>query len=371
MVGVRNVISFTGVRYLIVILMQVVLLASCNDMYDVPRPGGVPDSTAVCRIAVLCEGLFNMNNSTLSHYNPRSGEIEYRAFRKANGRGLGDTANDMKLHDGRLYVVVNVSSQLEIIDTATMVSVKQIPFFDEQGVARQPRYIAFDEGNAYVSCFDGYVARIDLSTAEVTGWVRCGRNPDNIVVANGKLYVSNSGGLDNPNYDTTVSVVDLVSFTEIKRIEVGANPGSIAADSEGDVYVVTRGDYGDTDYALHKIDTEIDERIETFEGLHPLNMTIADDIAYMYSYDFASGEQWIKTFDCLTDRVVCDNFVTDGTQMQTPFGITVHQATGDVYVCEAYDFVLWGDVLCFDSRGRLRYRVNEIGLNPNAVVVLD
>lgn len=354
-----------------ILILTVVALASCNDMYDVPRPVVPPDTTSTHRIAVLCEGLFNMNNSTLAHYNPRSGAIEYRAFYKANGRGLGDTANDMKLYDGRLFVIVDVSSQLEIIDTATFLSVKQIPFFNEQGVSRQPRFITFHNGNAYISCFDGYVMRLDLNTLEITGQVRCGRNPDNLTVANGKLYVSNSGGLDNPNYDTTVSVIDLASFTETKRIEVGANPGAIVADSEGDVYVVTRGDYADTDYALHKIDSEIDERIHTFAGLHPLNLTIANDILYMYSYDFGSQQQWIKTFDCLADRIICDNFIADGTTIQTPFGMEINPTNGDVYICEAYDFVLWGDVLCFDSSGRLKYRIDEIGLNPNSIVILN
>ena len=360
-------------RHTIYILFLCLLFTSCDDMYDVERPVIDIDTTANYRVAVLCEGLFNMNNSTLAYYDAPSNTIDYNIFKEKNGRGLGDTANDMKLYGDRLFVIVNVSSQLEIIDTATFVSVKQIPFFNEDGRARQPRFIEFYEDNAYVSCFDGMVARLNLNTLEITGWVRCGRNPDNIAVANGKLYVSNSGGLDKPNYDTTVSVVDLRSFTEIKRIEVGVNPGAIASDSEGDVYVVTRGDYENTassTYAFHKIDTEIDEVMRTFEGLHPLSLKIVNDIAYMYSYDFTSQAQWIKTFDCLTERVVNDNFIADGTELHTPFGIDIDARTGNVYICEAYDFVLWGDVLCFDRNGILRYRINEIGLNPNHVIAL-
>ncbi|MGM9805152.1 MAG: DUF5074 domain-containing protein [Candidatus Aphodosoma sp.] len=356
-------------KFTVILATGIMLLSSCNDMHDMPRPVP-PTDTASNRIAVLCEGLFNMNNSMLATYDPNDGTLEYDVFKKSNKRGLGDTANDMQMYDGKLFVIVNVSSQLEIIDTATFESVKQIPFFNEDGVARQPRYMAFYGNNAYISCFDGYVARLNLTTLEITGWVRCGRNPDNIAVASGKLYVSNSGGLDNPNYDTTVSVIDLQSFTETKRIEVGPNPGSIASDSEGDIYVVTRGDYGNTDYALHKIDTEIDERIHTFDGLNPLNITIFNDIAYMYSYDYNTDRQWIKTFDCLTDRVISDNFITDGTDINTPYGLDVDTATGDVYITEAYNYVNWGDVLCFDRNGRLRFRINEIGLNPNTVTVL-
>ena len=38
---------------------------------------------------------------------------------------------------------------------------------------------------------------------------------------------------------------------------------------------------------------------------------------------------------------------------------------------EAYNFVIWGDVLCFDSEGKLKFRLNEIGLNPNKVTFLN
>ena len=36
-------------------------------------------------------------------------------FKKINKRGL-DTANDMAIYGSKLYVVVNVSSQIEVID---------------------------------------------------------------------------------------------------------------------------------------------------------------------------------------------------------------------------------------------------------------
>ena len=42
----------------------------------------------------------------------------------------------------------------------------------------------------------------------------------------GKLYVTNSGGLDSEGIgvDRTVSIIDLATFREIKRLEVGPNP---------------------------------------------------------------------------------------------------------------------------------------------------
>ena len=355
-------------KHLIIILLTL-LLVSCNDMYDVPREPIWNDSTETTQLLVLSEGLFNMNNSTLALVDLQTGNIDYDHFRSTNGRGLGDTGNDMQLYGSKIYITVNISSQLEVIDAHTHQSIKRIALFNDDNVARQPRYVTFHHNKAYVSCFDGWVARIDTTTLEIDGWAQCGNNPDHLAVCNNKLYVSNSGGLDNPFYDNSVSVIDLESFNELRRIQVGVNPGPIATDSEGDVYVITRGDYDDEDYTLHKIDSEIDTVVETFTQLHPLKMIVHNDLAYMYSYNYKSGEQWIKVFDCLTDKVINENFITDGTTIQTPFSLTINPANGDLYITEAYNYVLWGDVLCFNRNGQLRFRLNEIGLNPNAVII--
>ena len=46
-------------------------------------------------------------------------------------------------------------------------------------------------------------------------------------------------------YDKTVSVVDLSTFTEIKKLDVVLNPTRIQADEQGNVYVVSMGNYAD------------------------------------------------------------------------------------------------------------------------------
>ena len=66
-------------------------------MYDVPREPVWNDTTETTQLLVLSEGLFNMNNSTLAKVNLQTGDIDYDYFKSINGRGLGDTGNDMKL----------------------------------------------------------------------------------------------------------------------------------------------------------------------------------------------------------------------------------------------------------------------------------
>lgn len=344
------------------------MLSSCDDMQDIERPDPdeiIPEPT---QLFILSEGLFNLNNSSLALYNLENQELTTDVFLSENKRGLGDTANDMALYGSKLYIVVNVSSQIEVVDAQTGKSIAQIDMKNEKDIAREPRFITFHEDKAYVCSFDGTVAKIDTTSLEIEALVECGKNPDGICVANNKLYVSNSGGLSFPNYDNSVSVVDIASFTETKKITVGINPSIIHADSEGDVYVVTRGDYDGTDYAFHKIDSKTDELVQSFTDIQALNFTIHRDTAYIYNYDFATQTNWIKLFDCKTDEIVRENFITDETQIETPYGIDINPYNGDVYITDAKNFTVWGDVFCFDRAGKLKFRINEIGLNPNTVV---
>ena len=114
-----------------------------------------------------------------------------------------------------------------------------IPFGNENHT-RQPRAIAAYKNKIYVCCYDGTVCRIDTATLTIEESISTGRNPDGIAVSNGKLFVSNSGGLDFNSPDNTISVIDIDSFTETTKIEVHPNPGDIIADNKGRIFVISR-----------------------------------------------------------------------------------------------------------------------------------
>lgn len=100
---------------------------------------------------------------------------------------------------------------------------------------------------------------------------------------------------------------------------------------------------------------------------------IKDLSAYLilYTYDYQTKDSAIKVFDLNAGTVIRDNFITDGTAIQTPFSIQLNPFSGNVYITEAYNYTVKGDVLCFNQQGQLQYRLNDIGLNPNTVVFSD
>lgn len=353
------------------------LLSACDDMNDKPFAAdltGDPTESGTAELYVLSEGLFNQNNSSLMRFSFGQRKMTRNYFSAINRRGLGDTANDLAIYGSKIYVVVNVSGTVEVIDFRTGQSLQQIQLRTENGSSREPRSIAFHKEKAYVCSYDGTVARIDTASLAVDGLTAVGRNPDGICVQNDKLYVSNSGGLDHASglgVDNTVSVVDISTFKETDRINVGPNPGKIVASADGTaVYVATRGeDVEAGDYNFVKIDcpthkvTPYNEKVQNF--------AIDGEIAYLYHYNYSTQTAAIKTLNLQTGETLRDHFITDGTVVDTPYAINVNPYSGNVYICNAYDYTLYGDLLCFDQQGQLQFRLNNIGLNPNTIVFSD
>lgn len=360
-----------------VFLLFPLFFIACDDLEDKPSmvagESGDVFETGTAEMYILSEGLFNQNNGSLARYSFDQKMRTNNYFTANNQRGLGDTTNDLAIYGNKIYVVVNVSSTVEVIDFPSGKSIRQVSMLREDGSSRQPRSIAFDKDKAYVCSFDGTVARIDTASLDVEEVVTVGRNADDICVQNGKLYVSNSGGLDysGSGVDTTVSVIDIATFKETKKIEVGPNPGKILPGLDDAVYLVTRGnDIEAGDYRLVKIDSRTDAVAKVYDE-KVLSFTLDGPIAYLYTYNYQTKNSAIKVFDLNKGEVIRENFITDETTVHTPYSIQMNPFSGNIYITEAYNYTVRGDVLCFNQQGQLQYRLNEIGLNPNVIVFSD
>ncbi len=344
-----------------ILILCVWLAASCN--HPEPQiPNTPPVDYQAEGVYVLNEGLYQHNNSTLTYYDFTANSLMNDIFLQSNGRGLGDTGNDLQLYGGKLYCVVNNSNRVEVMNPSDAKSIKAI-----QLNGKQPRRLAFYRDKAYVSCFDGDVVRIDTATLAVDATAHSGSNPEGICVCNGKLYVANSGGLNSPNYGNTVSVFDLATFSLLYTIEVETNPYILQSFNNKYVYVASRGNYGSIPYNFQKIDATADQVIRTYDW-NVLNFAISGKYAYLYYSDYSTYNYWVKVMDLESDQIVNESFVTDGTSLKRPYGIAVNELNGDVYISDAYDFTVNGDIYCFDKSGKKKFTF-AVGLNPGTILV--
>jgi len=298
-------------------------------------------------VYVLNQGLFNANNSTLSFYDNTSLNVTTDIFTAANGRGLGDTGNDVEIYGSKMYIVVNVSSTIEVVDKNSAKSIKQIKLLN----------------NAFVTSYDGTVAVIDTAALTVSQYITVGRNPEQLTVANGKLYVANSGGLSFPNFDKTVSVIDLTSLTVIKTLTVTINPQNVVADSHGNVYVLSAGDYNTIPSGLTIID-DVADVVKTQTNFDGSGMIIQGDNLY-----FITSANKIIVYNAVSQSITNTNFISDGTVITTPYSIGADAVTGEVFVTDAKNFTSNGSLFVFDKTGKKEYST-IVGVNPGKVAIL-
>lgn len=311
---------------------------------------------------ILNEGGFNSNNSSLDYYNLDNGSLTSNFFAQKNKRGLGDTGNDAQIYGSKMYIVMNASNTVEVINAKTAVSIKQLDF-KNNGIGRQPRYIVFDKNKAFVSSYDGTIAVIDTASLTIEKYITVGRNPEQMAIANNKIYVANSGGLDYPNYDKTVSVVDLNTLTEIKKITVVLNPGGVTATSDGRIYIKSTGDYDKIKPSLTIIDSKTDE-VKSTKEFSGSGMTIVGDKAYFLA---STG---VREYDLRTETVTNENIITDGTTYKIGYGLSYDKVNNQFFVCDAQTYSGTGVVLCFDKAGKLQYKINA-GVLPSKVIFLN
>ncbi len=235
--------------------------------------------------------------------------------------------------------------------------------FDTITSSSLPRSMASANGKVYVVLFDGHVAQLDTTSLTVKGEpIAIGPNPEGSVIVNNKLYVSNSGGLQTTK-DSTVSVIDLVTFKEIKKIKVNLNPGAIKADSYGDVYVVSNGNYTTIPGKFQRIEAGTDKVTDIAVSVK--NFEIVGDNAYISNFEYddswQAANKTISIYDVKNEKVISSNIVNTEI-IKTPYSIGVNPVSKDIYLGVS-DYVNKGKVYCFKEDGTFKFEFTS-GLNP-------
>jgi YVTN family beta-propeller protein len=295
-------------------------------------------------------------------------EVISDVFFRETDRKLGDTGNDMIIYGGKVYIVVNVSSTVEVMNLSDLSPIKQISMIDN-GIAKQPRSAVGYNGKLYVTCYDGFVDVIDTITLTITNRIAVGSNPECLVVENNKLYVSNSGGLNYPNVDSTVSVVDLVSEIELSKISVGLNPGDMESDGNGGVYVISRGDYSSIPSRMHKIDAVSDLLVMDYNfDASEISPFGSNQFLIPYS-DFATGLNSVGLFDIAAGIITNGSFL-DVSNVESIYETTYNPQDDKIYLSDALNFTTTGYVRQYSSAGSY-IKSFHVGLNPSKIIFYD
>lgn len=324
-----------------------------------------PDSNGpVAGVYVLNEGNMGSNKCTIDFFDYSKAMYIRNIYPYRNPTAileLGDTGNDIKVYRNRLYAVINGSNKVEVMDAQTTIRLGQIDI-------DACRYIAFDGKYGYVSSFvgglgdNGSIVRFDTETLQITGKVSAGLQPEEIVIADGYLYVANSGQFQAPDYDRNITVIRLSDFTVVDNIEVDVNMHHLKTDAQGNLWVSSRGNYADIPSNLYKLPRN---NAGTFENPIAVNVPCSDFAVSgnkIYYYATVYDANWNPTqeygiVDVATAKKESGSFITDGTAagITSPYTIAVQPANGDIFITDAMNYTSSGQIRCYNSEGRLKW----------------
>lgn len=314
-------------------------------------------------LLVLNNGNWGGNDACITAYDVKTGVATANAFQKANGKNLGDLGQDILAVENEIYIAMNGSQLVFVIDKD--LKVKKTIIAEADGVKLSPRNLAKGNNKIYISYYEGYLGEIDPSKDYSVRTVKVGANPEGVAFSNGKVYVANSGGMNYPNYDNTVSIVSASTFKVESTIEVNVNPARVIADGSGRIFITSFGNYGDVSAKLQMIDGASGKVSDLpYESVSSAALG-ADGKLYILcgGYD----EQW----NPLPGRVFVHGesalpFVKDDTTFPNAYSIS---ATADGYICiGCSDYTNTGDVYIMNPDGTLKTKFDSQGLNPIAVI---
>lgn len=365
----------------VVLAIALVAAAGCrkeDTLRFLPGENGEPSDYEVVDAAVdaaaepsgfylVNQGNMGSNKARLDFLNFHNGFYIRDVFTEYNPevvKGLGDTGNDVQVYKGKVFVVVNGSHKVEIMDAYSMKRLAQVD-------VPNCRFIAFDGNHAYVTSYvakdkealrtqKGALYRIDLDTYKVTGQVTVGYQPEQLVIRDGKAYVANSGGYVAGN-DNTVSVVDLKSMKVECNIEVAVNLQLMLVDAEGTIWVSSIGNYRDISSTLNYLVKKGDKyELGGTVNVPVSSMALAGDKIYVIGSTYTPTlTTTYNIVNAKTRKLESGSFITDGTEsdITTAYAVTVNPGNGDIHVTDAKDYVSSGTLHCYTGSGKRKWSV--------------
>ena len=378
--------------YLVIILAIVTLMSGCrtDDTIIYAEEEDIDKKTVASEVIgmyVLNEGNMGSNKCTLDFLDLSDTIIHYQrniySERNPNEvKELGDVGNDIQIYGSRLWMVINCSNKVEVCRAKDAVKIGKVDI-------PNCRYVTFDGGYAYVSSYVGPVAvgsnaprgrvyKVDTLTLQKVDSVVVGYQPEEMAVVDGKLYVANSGGYIAPQYDRTISVIDLATMSEERQIDVAVNLHRLRFDRYGQLWVSSRGNSRDVPSKLYwlKTDTQGQMQVAGHLDMPVSDMCIVGDSLYFYGADYNAVTYDVTSAQGIIDvqrHALVNDVLSNAPEYQKIrqlYGIIVHPRHRDFYLMDAKNYVSSGELLHFNADGTFDYKVRTGDIPGHAAFLL-
>jgi DNA-binding beta-propeller fold protein YncE len=342
-------------------------LTSCMDD-DVWQNRNLPDISleelsVMHPVIILNEGNFMYGNASLSLYDANINTEYQDIFYRQNGIPLGDVAHSAEVHDGLLYVVMNNSGKILIMNYGKYPNLKAFDYVGKITGFNSPRYIHFiNDKKAYVSdLYSKSISMVDVENRKIVGAIDVDNHSGEFYQHPTEQFLSYKDVVFTNcySYDDKILVIDDASDKVVDSITVLKQPSSMLMDKFNKIWVICDGGYEGSDYGndhagLVRIDAETRtvERAFIFESddwPSELHINGTGDTLY-----FINKDCWRMS---VLDSSLPRNAFFKASESNLFYSLGVDPETSEVYLSDAIDHVQNGVV----------YRISPSGMASDTI----
>lgn len=308
-------------------------------------------------VYVLSEGSVSSNQSALSFLSFANGDFNYNITFPSY---LGNFPDGLTEYGSSIYVTERGNNggpgKIYKLDTNGIISASN-------SIGVNPYSVAGNNGKAYCTNGpDSSVSVIDLNTLAEIKRIKVGLYPQEILALNNRVFVANtkitSGGIDS-----TVSVINTVTDLQIVRFKVNISPSSLAISKDGFLLVGTSGNGG----MIYKYNPETFIKVDSFY----VNSFSVKDINVDYNSNnvyFISNNNSIVQLDVSSKAFTTIITSTVANPLSYVNGYAFDVKNRKHYLADAKDFNSNGYLYKYNSASRIESGY-QTGIAPRRILI--
>lgn len=337
-------------------IASLVFIQGCyrDEILNSQEPSNLPHKLGVY---VLSEGTAAPNSSQLSFLSYSNGDFNLNITFPSL---LGLYPDGLIDYNGSMYVTEkgNPGGQGTIykLDSNGIISATN-------NIGVNPYSLAGSNGKAYCTNGpDSSVSVINVNTLAEIKKIKVGLNPQEIIALNNRIFVANTR-ITGGGIDSTVSVINVLNDVIIAKIKVNVSPSSLAVSKDGFLLVGTSGNGG----MIYKYNPELFQRVDSF---FVNSLTVGDiNVDYNSNYIyFIRDRSSIVRLDLLT-KIVTTFIISSGSNsIEYINGYAYDVKNQKHYIADARDFIRPGYLYKYNSSGMLELGF-QTGIAPRRILV--
>lgn len=335
-------------------------VSSCSDDDD----DTLPVSSAY-RMAIFNEGDFQAGNASISIITPEN-EIENDVFEKVNNRPLGDVAQSGIIINNQLYVTLNNSAKIEVMDPISFLSIATI-LDEEKSIT--PIYMSpLSSGKAIVSdLYDNSMILVNTNTHAIEKKIDVNTATKQMVTSRNKVFIAANNKMLVMDFSKPESPRS-ITITDTDELWFNAR---LVKDEDGNVWMLTSK-------ALTCVDANKETIVKefVFAGSNIVSaswpqsfLDIDEEGDDLYLMATTNDKNALFKIDIDATSLPETPLFMLSSEVVTPYNMAV-SPRGTIVVCDALDNKQSGLVFEFSQSGEKLHQWTA-GINPQYILFSD